>query len=164
GGLSPIGRPPDEVYSATYQLIARKNREYFERYPDDHQRIKDICARLDAEDVRLPGGDRLTSRRFRQIGGWLGFISTWETIHNLLELPFGSNAFLWDAESGASGYERNPIYATVHEACYADGGSTRWAAARVYPREFEERCYLTAEHIFPWMFDDYAALEPHREV
>ena len=29
---------------------------------------REICARLEAEDVRLPGGDRLTARRFRQIG------------------------------------------------------------------------------------------------
>jgi pimeloyl-ACP methyl ester carboxylesterase len=161
GGLSAIGRPVDDIYSTTYQLIARKNREYFRRYPEDQQQIKDICARLDDEDVRLPGGDRLTSRRFRQIGGWLGFISTWESIHHLVELPFGSNAFLWDAERGASAYERNPIYATIHEACYADGGATRWSAARLYPAEFDQERYLTAEHIFPWMFEDYGALREH---
>jgi pimeloyl-ACP methyl ester carboxylesterase len=161
GGLSAIGRPVDDIYSTTYQLIARKNREYFRRYPEDQQRIKDICARLDDEDVRLPGGDRLTSRRFRQIGGWLGFISTWESIHHLVELPFGSNGFLWDAERGASAYERNPIYATIHEACYADGGATRWSAARLYPAEFDQERYLTAEHIFPGMFEDYGALREH---
>jgi pimeloyl-ACP methyl ester carboxylesterase len=162
GGLSAIGRPVDDIYSTTYQLIARKNREYFRRYPEDQQRIKDICAHLDDEDVQLPGGDRLTSRRFRQIGGWLGFISTWESIHHVVELPCGSNAFLWDAERGASAYERNPIYATIHEACYADGGATRWSAARLYPAEFDQERYLTAEHIFPWMFEDYGALQEHR--
>jgi pimeloyl-ACP methyl ester carboxylesterase len=164
GGLSAIGRPVDDIYGTTYQLIARKNREYFGRYPGDQQRIREVCARLDAVDVRLPGGDRLTSRRFRQIGGWLGFKSTWESIHHLIELPFGSNGFLWDAERGASAYERNPIYATIHEACYADGGATRWSSARLYPGEFDDECYLTAEHIFPWMFEDYAALRDHREA
>ena len=162
GGLAPIGRPVDDVYSATYKMAARKNAEYFERYPDDVARLKGILTRLDNEDVRLPGGDRLTSRRFRQVGNWLGFSSTWESIHYLLELPFGSNAFLFDAERGSANFERNPLYATIHEACYADGGATRWSASRLYPHEFDEHGYLTAEHVYPWMFEDYGALRSHR--
>jgi hypothetical protein len=30
------------------------------------------------------------------------------------------------------------------------------------PNEVEEKRYFTAEHLFPWMWDDYAALRPHR--
>jgi pimeloyl-ACP methyl ester carboxylesterase len=164
GGLSPIGRPVDDVYSATYGRTAEKNRAYFERYPEDAQRAAGIFRRLQDEDVRLPDGDRLTSRRFRQIGNWLGFSNTWESIHHLLELPFGSNAFLFDAQAGAARYERNPIYATIHEACYADGGVTGWSASRLYPAEFDANNWFTAEHIFPWMFEDYGALRPHREA
>ena len=33
-----------------------------------------------------------------------------------------------------------------------------------YPAEFETEGYFTAEHIFPWMFQDYGALRPHRQV
>src|SRR3954451_7482330 len=68
GGLSPVGRPVDDVYRATYARTADKNRGYFQRYPDDAARAADIFKRLDIEDVRLPSGDRLTSRRCRQIG------------------------------------------------------------------------------------------------
>jgi pimeloyl-ACP methyl ester carboxylesterase len=164
GGLSPIGRPVDDVYSATYWRMAQKNREYFERYPDDRQRVDDIVHRLEDEDVRLPGGDRLTARRFRQMGMWMGFSNGLELLHHVLELPFGSNAFMFDAELGASHFERNPIYATLHESCYADGGATRWSSSRVYPVEFDENGWLTGEHIFPWMFDDYGALRPHKEA
>ena len=32
-------------------------------------------------------------------------------------------------------FARNPIYAILHEACYADGGATRWSAERVQPEE-----------------------------
>jgi hypothetical protein len=85
-------------------------------------------------------------------------------LHHLLELSFGSNAFLADAERGAAHFARNPIYATLHESCYADGGTTRWSAARLLPPEFEEQGWFTAEHIFPWMFEDYGALRPHREA
>ena len=79
-----------------------------------------------------PNGDRLTARRFRQTGMWLGDSAGFERLHHLLELPFGRPAFLWDAQQ-ASAWERNPIYATLHESSYADGGATRWSAHRVRP-------------------------------
>jgi pimeloyl-ACP methyl ester carboxylesterase len=31
GGLSPVGRPPDDVYGATYVRLIEKNRGFFER-------------------------------------------------------------------------------------------------------------------------------------
>jgi len=164
GGLSPIGRPVDDVYAATYRKMADKNRAYFARYPEDRKRVDDILQRLEEEDVRLPGGDRLTARRFRQMGLWIGFSTGLESLHHVLELPFGSNAFMFDAELGASHFERNPIYATLHEACYADGGVTNWSSSRLYPAEFEQNGWFTGEHIFPWMFDDYGAMRPHKEA
>jgi pimeloyl-ACP methyl ester carboxylesterase len=162
GGLSPIGRPVDDVYHATYLRAIQKNRAFFERYPDDQARARDLFRRLDDEDVRLRGGDRLTARRFRQLGNWLGDSAGWELLHGVLELPFGSNAFLHDAETGAVRFGRNPIYATLHEASYADGVPTRWSAARLLPDEIEGEGYFTAEHVFPWMWQDYGALVPHR--
>ena len=50
-----------------------------------------------------------------------------ETLHYLLELPADSPAFLHDAADGL-GIARNPIYALLHEACWADGGVTNWSA------------------------------------
>ena len=161
GGLSPIGRPVDDIYTATYRRMVDKNREYFERYPEDRARAQEVFRRLDAEDIRLPSGDRLTARRFRQVGMWLGFSTGFESMHHVLESPFGSNAFMFDSEAAGS-FGRNPIYATLHEACYADGGATRWSAARLYPAQFDELGYFTGEHIFPWMFEDYGALRPHQ--
>jgi hypothetical protein len=81
----------------------------------------------------------------------------------LLELPFGSAAFLVDAQM-ASAWERNPIYATLHESSYADGGATRWSAHRLAPEEAITGDLLGAEHVFPWMWDDYAGLRAHREA
>src|SRR5262245_24953869 len=34
GGLSPIARPVDDIYRATYVRLVDKNRAYFERYPE----------------------------------------------------------------------------------------------------------------------------------
>ncbi len=163
GGLSPIGRPVDDVYAATYVRLLDKNRAYFGRYPDDRSRVRDVLRRLDDDHVRLPSGDRLTARRFRQLGMWLGDSAGSELLHHLLELPFGSNAFLHDAEHGVR-FGRNPLYATLHESSYADGVATRWSAARLLPAEVQEEGLLTGEHIFPWMWEDYGALHGHREA
>jgi pimeloyl-ACP methyl ester carboxylesterase len=163
GGLSPIGRPVDDVYGATYKRLIVQNRRYFERYPGDRARVDDILRRLDDEDVRLPNGDRLTARRFRQLGLWLGDSAGFELLHHVVELPFGSLAFLEDAEHGVR-FSRNPIYATLHESSYADGVATGWSADRLLPDEIEAEGYLTAEHVFPWMWEDYAALVPQREA
>ena len=159
GGLSPVGRPPDDVYRATSIRLIEKNRAYFARYSDDRSRVREILARLTAEDVRLPSGDRLTARRFRQLGMWLGDSAGFELLHHVIELPVGSPAFLYDAEAGVR-WGRNPIYATLHESSYADGFPTRWSAARVLPAEVEEQAYFTAEHVFPWMWEDYGRLRP----
>jgi pimeloyl-ACP methyl ester carboxylesterase len=163
GGLSPIGRPVDDIYGATYRRLFASNRRYFERYPDDRARIRDILQRLDDEDVRLPSGDRLTSRRFRQLGLWLGDSAGFELLHHVVELPFGSLAFLNDAENGVR-FQRNPIYATLHESSYADGVATRWSAHRLLPDEILSEGYMTAEHVFPWMWEDYGTLRPQREA
>jgi pimeloyl-ACP methyl ester carboxylesterase len=161
GGLSPIGRAVDDIYRATYARLVDKNRAYFARYPGDRARARAIFAQLDEDDVRLPSGDRLTARRFRQLGLWLGDSAGFELLHHVLELPVGSPAFLHDVE-GAVRFTRNPIYATLHESSYADGVATRWSAARLLPDEIAGEGYFTAEHVFPWMWEDYAALAPHR--
>lgn len=161
GGLSPIGRPVDDIYGATYRRLVRSNRRYFARYPEDRSRVRELFRRLDEEDVRLPTGERLTARRFRQLGLWLGDSAGFELLHQVIELPFGSAAFLHDAAAGVR-FNRNPIYATLHESSYADGVATRWSAHRLLPDEIEAEGYFTGEHIFPWMWEDYAGLRGHR--
>jgi pimeloyl-ACP methyl ester carboxylesterase len=155
GGLSPIDRPIDDVYAATWRRAIEKNRAYFQRYPADRERVRDILCRLDDEEVRLPSGDRLTSRRFLQLGLKLGDSAGFEQIHHIVELPLGSRAFLHDVEEAVR-WGRNPIYATLHESSYADGVPTRWSAERTMPDEITEERYFTAEHIFRWMWQDYS--------
>lgn len=163
GGLSPIGRPVDDIYAATWRRMAEKQAAYFARYPDDRSRLDTVLRRLDAEDVRLPSGDPLTSRRFLQLGSKLGDSAGFEVIHHILELPFGSRAFRHDVEDGVR-FSRNPIYATLHESSYADGVPTRWSAVRTMPDQAVEERWFTAEHIFPWMWEGYAELHSHREA
>jgi pimeloyl-ACP methyl ester carboxylesterase len=160
GGLPPLDRQPDEVYRATYARLLAKNRAYYARYPEDRDRVRRIIERLEADDVRLPSGDRLTPRRFRQLGNLLGMSDGFEKLHYRLELAVDSPAFLHDVEGDYS-FARNPLYAVIHEACYAPGSATGWSAQRVLPDEIREDATLfTGEHVFPWMFEDYGALRP----
>jgi pimeloyl-ACP methyl ester carboxylesterase len=161
GGLAPVGRPVDDIYAATYRRVLDANRRYFDRYPGDRARVREIHRRLEAEEIVLPSGDRLSVRRFRQIGMWLGDSAGFEHLHHVLELPVDSPAFLHDVE-GAVRWTRNPLYATLHESSYADGLATRWSAARLLPDEIEGSEAFTAEHVFPWMWEEYRGLRGHR--
>ncbi|MGI8563022.1 MAG: alpha/beta fold hydrolase [Candidatus Dormibacter sp.] len=159
GGLPPLARPVDDVYSATYRRVLERNRRYHERYPQDRERLRRLRQRLEETEVRLPGGDRLTWRRFRQLGSALGMSDGAAKLHHLLELPADSPAFLHDVETGAP-FARNPLYAILHEASYADGCVTGWSAERLLPPEFNSSELLTGEHVYHWMFEDYSALRP----
>lgn len=161
GGLAPIGRPVDDVYGATYQRVIERSERYFERYQEDRARVHEIVRRLDNEEFLLETGERLTSRRFRQLGLWLGDSAGWELLHHVLELPMDSPAFRYDVE-GAVRFTRNPLYATLHESSYADGVATRWCADRLLPDEIRDGHAFTAEHVYPWMFDDYRPLQAHK--
>jgi pimeloyl-ACP methyl ester carboxylesterase len=163
GGIPPLGPRIDEVYARTYERVLERNRRYYERYPSDRDRALALHQRLDDDGLELPSGDRLTWRRFRQLGQMLGMSDGAEHLHYVLELPPDSPAFLHDVE-GAVGFARDPIYAVLHEASWADGGATRWAAERMLPSEFDAPELFTGEHVYPWMFDDYGALMPLRET
>jgi pimeloyl-ACP methyl ester carboxylesterase len=164
GGVPPLGRPIDDVYRATYARTLERNRRYYEHYPADRARVRDLHRRLEAEDIRLPSGDRLTSRRLRQLGELLGMSGGAEELHYILERPADSPGFLHDVDA-ALPFARNPLYAVLHEACWADGGVTGWSAERLLPSDYELTSELfTGEHVYPWMFEEYAALAPLREA
>jgi pimeloyl-ACP methyl ester carboxylesterase len=165
GGVPALGPGAiDDVYRATYATVLDRSRRYYERYPDDRDRVLALHEHLEVHDVRLPSGDRLTPRRARALGHMLGMSDGAEHLHYLLELPLDAPAFLHDAER-ATTFARNPLYAAVHEACWADGGETRWAAERLLPEEYETEPELfTGEHVYPWMFEDYGALAPMRDA
>ena len=164
GGLPPLRRPIDEIYERTYARVLERNRRFYDSFPADRERVRRLRVAIDSGGITLPDGDRLTWRRMRQLGLMLGMSDGAERLHQILELPFDSPAFAHDV-AGAIGFGRNPLYALIHEACYADGGVTAWAAERMLPPQFDaDPDLLTGEHVFPWMFEDYGALAPLREA
>lgn len=164
GGLPPLDRPIDEVYAATYARAMAKTGAHYARYPQDRHRVAEIVDHLEGHDVRLPSGDRLSPRRLRQLGILLGSGDGSEKLHHILELPFGSPAFLHDVEH-ATPFARNPLYAVIHESCYAPAQTTGWSAERMLPPEYAaDPTMLTGEHVYPWMFDEYGGLAPFADT
>lgn len=159
GGVPPLGKSPDEIYAVTYDRMREANERYYDRYPADRDRVRTLD-----EGLTLANGDPLTARRLRTAGGHLGMDGGAEHLHYLLELPPHSPAFRHDLSQSLP-FARNPLYAVIHEACYADGTATRWSADRVMPQDFRDDVTLfTGEHLFPWMLDEYAALNPFKQA
>ena len=63
----------------------------------------------------------MTARRFRQVGNALGMSDGAAHLHYLLERDPTSPAFGHDLAAMLPFDGRNPLYAVIHEACYADG-------------------------------------------
>jgi pimeloyl-ACP methyl ester carboxylesterase len=174
GGIPSLTRPADDVYRATYARVADKNCQYYQRYPDDVERVRHIVQTLQHAEVRLPGGAVLSPRRFLQLGLLLGMSDGFETLHYLLEGAFvtladGQPALNWNflqhVEQQQS-FDANPIYAVLHEACYTQGGASAWSAHRLlgefpsFALDAEGPLLFTGEMVYPWMLDDYAQLRP----
>jgi pimeloyl-ACP methyl ester carboxylesterase len=115
GGLPPLRCSIGEVYARTYERVLERNRRFYERFPEDRERVRRLRAAIEDGGIGLPGGDQLSWRRVRQLGSMLGMSDGAERLHYILELPFDSPAFLHDV-AGAVGFARNPLYAIVHEA------------------------------------------------
>jgi len=176
GGLPGITATVEEIYRLTYARLLGKNRRYYERYPGDVERIQEIAARLVEEDVRLPGGDRLSLRGFQTLGLSFGMSDGFEKLHYLVEEAFVDTArgralgygFLRGVEN-YNAYDTNPIFALLHEPIYAQGAATAWCAARLRPGfpafdSGEGPLQFTCEMIYPWMFEDWGVLRPLREA
>ena len=129
GGLPGLSARADDVYRLTYQKVAAKCRAHYERYPQDADTARQVARVLHAREaagspVELPGAGALTVERFLTLGQMLGSGTGSHALHYLLEDPFAgrelSDAFLHHLDCALS-YAAAPLYATVHEACYAQG-------------------------------------------
>ncbi len=180
GGLPGLAVTADDVYRRTYPTVARKNAAHYERYPDDAEQARRVARYLSDHQVRLPDGGLLSVQAFQSIGSLLGQSTGSHELHYLLEDPFAgedlSDAFLYAMQARLS-FAGAPLYALLHEACYAQGCATRWAAQRIRA-EFPEfdagpagdeddgsaPLLFTGEMIYPWMIDADPVLRPLREA
>ena len=180
GGLPGLSVTADDVYRHTYRTVIGKNAAHYERYPGDVEQAQRVASYLAAHDVRRPDGAPLPVEAFQSVGAMLGRSDGSHALHYLLENPFTgrrdvacptlSCTPLWASCSFAAG----PLYALLHEASYAQGFATRWAAQRIRAEfgEFDPDpaiagtaplCF-TGEMIYPWMIDADPVLRPLRET
>ncbi len=176
GGLAPLTGPADRVYRATFKRVAARNAEYFSWYPEDRAMVSRIARHLRGTAELMPDGARLTVERFQMAGSFLGGNTRVHALHHLLEdafvrTPDGdrlSDAFLEQVHALVS-RAANPLYALMHESIYGQGAATDWSARRVL-REFPEflpeapEPLLTGEMVYPWYFEQDAALRPLSDV
>ncbi len=165
GGLSAVGRPIDDIYSTTWQILIAKSEEYYRRFPGDRDRMRQLSGLCAEGRVRLPNGDRVSPERLRTVGNRLGMQGGFEQLHYLLELDHESAGFAHGLAAALPFGGSNPIYAVLHESSYADGVATRWSAERTMPdRVREDPTLLGGEHIHRSLFEEDAALRPFAAV
>ncbi|KAF2459283.1 Alpha/Beta hydrolase protein [Lineolata rhizophorae] len=175
GGLPPISvDAPDEVYRRLYRKVIEKNDIYYNKYPEDVDRVKRVVGllrRFGDSTVRLPSEASLSARRFQQLGIMLGFHGGVDSLHDIVSRAssdldqFGhlTRPTLSAIESSLP-YDDHLIYSMLHEPIYCQGAASNWSAHRVrqdYPEfalDTQGPVYFTGEMIYPWMFDDYAEL------
>ena len=140
---SPAGCPAWRPRPMTYtrrriRLVAAKNAAHYERYPDDVEQA--------SEDRRLPaqqeGPAAVGSAAHRcrlsspSATAWACRTGS-DDLHYLLEDAFDGDEigddFRYRAQAVLT-FAGGPLYAILHEACYAQGTATRWAAQRIRGR------------------------------
>ncbi|MEV4535173.1 alpha/beta fold hydrolase [Asanoa sp. NPDC049518] len=168
GGLPGLTATADDVYARTYPRVAAKNAAYYARYPADVAAVSRIADHLASSRVLLPNGDRLTVNRFRVLGNAFGMGDGYERLHWLLDDAWHgsslSDLFLHEVMT-RTGFIDSPLFA-LQEYCYGQSGRpTRWAAERAIQTRPEfatdaTPLLFTGEMMYPWMFQDIAALRP----
>jgi pimeloyl-ACP methyl ester carboxylesterase len=176
GGLPGLAATAEDVYRHTYPVVAAKVAAHYDRYPMDVERARQVARALARGDARLPDGQQLTVEGLQALGHGLGAGDGSHELHYLLEDALDGDGeptqgFLRAAWERLSFWGR-PLYAVLHEACYAQREATRWAAQRVraeFPAfdaaaalEGDAPLMFTGEMVYPWMVARDPSLAPLR--
>jgi pimeloyl-ACP methyl ester carboxylesterase len=165
GGLSAVGRHPDDVYALCYDKMRDASERYYRRFPEHRDAMRRLVDLADTGDIVLPDGEVVSRSRLRSMGSALGTNDGWQSVWSLLERDPSSNAFRYDLMHAMPYDGRNPLYFAFHESSYADGHATRWSAERTEPTDFrDDPTLFTGEHIRREWTDTVPAFQPWRDV
>ena len=186
GGIPHVPACATEVYEHTFPRVIRKTAQFYERYPQDKERVAAIVEKLPtaAEVSEFVG--KLTdsvlnpmAERLQCLGSDFGMKPSFERVHWILDSAFLdgdgsasaasplSDEFLTKVMNATSS---RPLYWPLQEFIYANGEMDqpiRWAAQRVRDGKSEfgadvRPLNFTGEAMFPWMFEQEAALRPFK--
>ncbi|WP_229116762.1 alpha/beta fold hydrolase [Actinomyces bovis] len=161
GGLPAVGASIDQVYELTWARMAARSAEHYRRYPQDRDRLAALMERAKRGELHTTNGDAVGPQRLRSLGSLLGASGGMDTLRHLLERDPHTWAFRTDLAACLAFNPRNPLYAVIHESCWADGGSTHWAAERTRPTVFDDDpTLLSGEHLSRACLEEDSALRP----
>ncbi len=178
GGLPGLAASAEDVYRLTYPGVAGKVAAHYDRYPVDADRAREVARVVARGDARLPDGQPFTVEGLQALGHGLGTGDGSHRLHYLLEDALDGDGELTEGFLRAAWEQLSfagcPLYAVLHEACYAHGDATRWAAQRVRAGlpafdaaaalEAGATLLFTGEMVYPWMIAADPALAPLREA
>ncbi|KAK3953116.1 Alpha/Beta hydrolase protein [Pseudoneurospora amorphoporcata] len=193
GGLAPVKRTAEEVYTALYKKVIQRNEAYYRKFPEDVERVRQVAKYLQEKSPLLPGGGEFTVERLLGIGLCLGMNGGLDLIHsNILKMTMDLDQFGFITRAAGAAFEglipfdTNPIYAVLHESIYTNGPdrASDWAAHRVGKALSESEpglswlspvgkalsadttkpLYFSGEMVYPSHFDCYPELKDMRET
>lgn len=165
GGLPALNTELTEVYKSTWENLAARSEKFFRRFPHDHTRYLRLAELADAGKLILGSNQKVGVESLRRIGMKLGAKQGEEKLHYLLNLDFDSPVFKANLQASMPFNATNPIYALLHESCWADGISTNWAAVRAMPKFVkDDPSFLAGEHIHPEIFTEDPGLAVFKEA
>jgi pimeloyl-ACP methyl ester carboxylesterase len=148
GGLSAVGRHPDDVYALCYDKMRVMTERYYRRFPEHRDAMRRLVDLADAGDIVLTSGEVVSVSRLRSIGSALGDDNGWQRLWSVLDADPSTNAFRYDLAALMPFGGRNPLYYVFHESSYADGFATNWSAERTEPQDYRDDVTLfTGEHV-----------------
>ncbi|KAF2751803.1 proline iminopeptidase [Sporormia fimetaria CBS 119925] len=177
GGLPPARNNPDDVYKKLYPRVKARNDAYYQKYPEDVERVQRIVkllSRFGDETVRVQGGEGFMSPpRFLQLGLAFGRHGGIDDVHDIVLradtdlTQFGhiTTPTIMAIQNEES-FDSNVIYSLLHEPIYCSGQASNWSAERLldaYPDfrtnvSSDAPILFTGEMIYPFMFESYAEL------
>lgn len=164
GGLPAVGHSVDEVYTATYQMLAQRWQQACRRYPELAKNLDTVQRHLDQAQASgepyQSHGMALSGQMVGTIGINLGRHYGFNQLNSLLDTPVLGGRLRQDlvaALAGQTTFAGHPLYALIHESIYGrPGEATNWAATRLNPG-----LPVTGEHILKFQFSEDPALIPY---
>lgn len=163
GGLQPLLKGPDEVYRRLYKKVMERNGAYYQKYPEDIDRVKAVLGylkRFGDGKIKLPSEGTLSRRRFQQLGMHFGFHGGLDNVHDIVLRAHNDVEQFGHLTRGtlssidrAMPFDDALIYSILHEPIYCDGVAPNWSAHRMreeFPQfdpDTDGPVYLTGEMV-----------------
>lgn len=186
GGVPPINFSPDDVHSATYARTRERNEHYYDKYPQDKLKVRNILTYLSKNKVTLPNGGNLSVERFQQLGLLFGASGGTDHIHQLVvKFDYDLSTFgfptyqILNEVQNDSTFDTNVIYPLFLEAIYCDGTGlgkklSEWSSDRlryatentkfVFSEDSDHEVYFTGEMVYKSLYEDFAELKKFKEL